>query len=147
MIQRKLTIVFSMLLLLSFSTLCAAESYVVIVNNANTDHEILAKDLKKIFLGEKSAWPNGKQIKVAALKGGDSEAHKDFLKDIVKITPLNFRMHWKRKVFTGAGAGTDIQFFTSEKKLKEFIAANPTAVGYISTASLDDTVKKARILK
>jgi len=126
-------------LLLSFSALCAAKSYAVIVNKANAVEKISTRDLKRIFLGEKTTWPDNKEnIRVAVFKKG--AVHKEFLKDIVKKSPLRFSIHWKRILFTGTGSAANI--FKTDAEVKEFIKANPTAIGYISAQSLDDTVKK-----
>jgi ABC-type phosphate transport system substrate-binding protein len=143
--KRKKIIILLALFSLGVSTLCFSESYAVIVHPANTNQIITAKDLKAIFLGEKTNWPEGKQIKVALLKSGES--HKEFLGDIVKMTPLKFSIYWKRKIFTGTGAGTHINIFKSDAEVLSYIASNPTAIGYISFSSLDDTVKAVKITK
>ncbi len=135
-------------ILLVFFFLCAwtfgfAKSYAVIVHPDNPAAEFTAKDLKKIFLGEKTAWPDGQTIKLVLLK--DGEAHKEFLKDIVKSNPMKFATYWKQKIFTGGATGTDIIFFNSDGKVKEYIKANPTAVGYIEVSSLDAAVKEIKI--
>ena len=126
-------------LLLSFSVLCAAEGYAVIVNKANAVEKISSRDLKRIFLGEKTTWPHNKEkIRVAVFK--KAALHKEFLRDILKKSPLQFSLHWKRILFTGTGSAPNI--FNTDAEVKEFVKANPTAIGYISPQSLDDTVKK-----
>lgn len=136
------------IILLALFSLCAStlvftKDYAVIVHPSNPIQSITGKDLKKIFLGEKTTWPNGQQIKVAVFKTGD--VHKTFLQDIIKISPLKFVNHWKQKIFTGSGTGTHINFFTTDEKVKEYIKSNPTAIGYISGSSVDDTIKKIKI--
>jgi ABC-type phosphate transport system substrate-binding protein len=138
----------TIIILLALFSLCAstlnfAKDYAVIVHPSNPIQSITANDLKKIFLGEKTTWPDGQQIKMAVFKTGD--IHKAFLQDIVKISPLRFANHWKQKIFTGSGTGTHINFFTTEKKVKEYVKSNPTAIGYISGSSVDDTIKKIKI--
>lgn len=120
-----------------------AQDFTVIVHPDNPNGDISARELRKIFLGEKTVWPDGQSIKLAVLKSG--EDHKEFLKAIVKMNPVKFTVHWKQKIFTGGGTGTYINFFNSDDKVKEFIKENPTAIGYISTNSMDTTVKAVKI--
>ncbi len=126
-------------MLLSMSLLCFPEEYVIVVNKANPVQEIAAQDLKKMFLGEKMSWEDGSQIKLAALDSGELQGV--FVRDILKMTRMQFQIHWKKMIFTGSGTGTDIKFFKSEQKVKEYVAANPGAIGYISASSVDDTIK------
>lgn len=133
----------SLIFFLCASILGFAKSVAVIVHPDNPTQTLTAKDLKMIFLGEKTTWWDGQPLKVAALKNG--QVHKKFLKDIVKISPMKFAMHWKQKIFTGSASGGQINFFKSEDKVKEYVKANPTAIGYISVDSTDDTIKEIKI--
>ncbi|HLP58574.1 MAG TPA: hypothetical protein VK186_07090 [Candidatus Deferrimicrobium sp.] len=136
------TIIF--LMLLTISMMSFAGEYTVIVNKANSVQEIKAKSLQKIFLGEDTTWPDGNRIKVAALNSGN--LHGVFVKEILKMTTLQFSTLWKQKIFSGLGTGTDIKFFKTEDKLKEYIASTPEAIGYFSTNLLDDTINQVKII-
>jgi ABC-type phosphate transport system substrate-binding protein len=139
----KTTIILLAVFFVCASTLGFAKSYAVIVHPDNPTPTLTAKDLKMIFLGEKSTWPDGQALKVAVLKNG--EVHKEFMKDIVKLSPLKFSIHWKQKIFTGSATVSHINFFKSEDQVKEYVKNNPTAIGYISVDSVDDTVKEIKI--
>ena len=141
----KITIILFLfaVMFLCASTVGFAKSYAVIGHPGNPTPTLTAKDLKMIFLGEKTTWPDGQPLKVAALKNG--EVHKEFLRDFVKLSPLKFAIHWKQKIFTGNATGSYINFFKSEDQVKEYIKTNPTAIGYISVDSVDDTVKEIKI--
>lgn len=125
------------------ASLLAADDYVVVVNAANAQVRLDINQLQSMYLGEAVAWPDGKPIKLVALKAGIT--HGGFLKDVLKMTPVKFAIHWKRKVFTGTGAGADIKFFSSEEEVKAYIEANREAVGYISPKSLDERVARVKI--
>jgi ABC-type phosphate transport system substrate-binding protein len=139
----KTTIILFAVFFVCASTLGFAKSYAVIVHPDNPTPTLTAKDLKMIFLGEKTTWPDGQALKVAVLKNG--EVHKEFMKDIVKLSPLKFSIHWKQKIFTGSGTASHINFFKSEDQVKEYVNTNPTAIGYVSVDSVDDTVKEIKI--
>jgi ABC-type phosphate transport system substrate-binding protein len=139
----KTTFILVTVFLLCASTLGFAKSYTVIVHPDNPAQTLTVKELKMIFLGERTTWPDGQPLKVAVLKNG--EVHKEFLRDMVKLSPMKFAIHWKQKIFTGSATGSNINFFKSEDKLKEYVKANPTAIGYISVDSVDDTIKEIKI--
>ncbi|UCH96535.1 MAG: substrate-binding domain-containing protein [Candidatus Aminicenantes bacterium] len=143
--KRKKIIILLVLSCLFASAFAFARSFAVIVHPDNPGQTLTAKELKMIFLGEKTTWPDKQPLKVAALKKGDT--HKEFLKDIVKISPMKFAVLWKHKIFTGSAAGTHINFFKNDEKLKDYIKANPTAIGYISVNSVDDTIKEIKITR
>ena len=136
------------IILLAIFSLCSStfifgKNFAVIVHPDNPNQNLNVKDLKMIFLGEKTTWPEGKPLKLAALKNG--ETHKEFLNEIMKISPMKFAIHWKYKIFTGSSTGTNINFFKSEEKLRDYIKENPGAIGYISADSLDNTIKEIKI--
>lgn len=141
----KTTIILFAVFFVCASILGFAKNFAVIVHQDNPTQTLTAKDLKMIFLGDKTTWQDRQPIIVAALKNG--EVHKEFLREIVKLSPMKFAMHWKQKIFTGSATGSQINFFKSEEKLKEYVKANPAAIGYISVDSVDDTVKEIKITR
>lgn len=141
--KEKKTIILLTLFSLCASVLGFSRNFAVIVHTDNPTETLTSKDLQKIFLGEKTTWPDGQPLKLAALKNGDT--HKEFLKNIVKIKPMKFTMHWKHKIFTGSSTGSHINFFKTESKLKDYIKANPTVIGYISNNAIDKTIKEIKI--
>ena len=143
--KRETTIILFAVILLYASTLGFAKSYAVIIHPDNPVQTLTAKELKMIFLGDRTTWPDGQPFKIAALKNG--EVHKEFLRDMVKLSPMKFAIYWKQKIFTGTTPGIHISFFKSEDKLKEYVKNNPTAIGYISADSVDDTIKEIKITR
>ncbi len=131
-------------MLLSLSMLSFPDDYVVVVNKANPVTEISAKNLHKIFLGEKTTWPDGNQIKLAVVNSGD--LYGEFARNIVKMTAVQFSMYWKQKIFTGSGVGTDIKFFKDGKKLKEYVTTTADAIGYVHPDLLDGSIKQVKII-
>jgi ABC-type phosphate transport system substrate-binding protein len=125
--KRKL-LVFALLLITPF---IFAGDFSVVVNKANDVSSISKGDLKKIYLGKKTTWPNGNTIKVAALKKGP--AHTAFLKAVVKKAPSAFSLLWKKAVFTGTG--NPPKFFDNEADLLKYIEDTPGAIGYASVTS------------
>jgi ABC-type phosphate transport system substrate-binding protein len=132
------------LMLFSLSMLSFPGEYSVVVNKANPVEEISAKDLQMIFLGEKTTWEDGNQIKLAVVNSGD--LYGEFARNVVKMTAVQFSMYWKQKIFTGSGVGTEIKFFNAGDKLKEYVAATPEAIGYIHPDLLDGSIKQVKVI-
>ena len=116
-----------LLVLLFAPTVCFAGSYSVVSNNSQAS-ELSKDDLRKIFLGEKSFWPDGERIVVVMLKG--KKQHKtDFLKEVVKVSDRKFDQHWKAKLFSGLGYPP--QTFKSSTALVNFMENNTNTIGLV----------------
>ncbi|MCU0288915.1 MAG: substrate-binding domain-containing protein [Acidobacteria bacterium] len=132
------------LMFLAISMMNFAGEYAVIVNKANPVQELNAKALQKMFQGENTTWPDGNQVKIAALNSGD--IHVAFVREVLKMTTIQFSIIWKQKIYSGLGTGTDIQFFKNENELKKYIESTPGAIGYLSMNLIDDAVSQVKIL-
>lgn len=118
-----------------------AADFAVIANKANPVSDMAAKDVKSIFEGKKTSWPNGASVIVVTQDG--PAVHEAFTKEIVKKTPSQFALYWKKALFTGTG--NPPKNFPNDAEVKAFVAANENAIGYISPGALDDTVKKLEL--
>lgn len=127
------------LLLGSLGAWCsaAAQDVVLVANTSVQISEITNADVRAIFMGTKTRFPDGSHAVPVTLKGGAT--HEVFLKNHVGEGPEEFRAHWRKVVFTGQGAMP--KAFDSESALIEYVAATPGAVGYVSRVSSRDGVK------
>jgi ABC-type phosphate transport system substrate-binding protein len=115
-----------------------AESDVLIICNRDVPDTTLTKDdIKNIFLGYKTEWSNKQKIICVTLEGSD--VNETFMQEYVGKTSFQFIYFWRRQVFTGKGRPP--QSFTTEESLVDFVSQTEGAVGYISAASIKDTVK------
>lgn len=130
-------------ILLITSTASATEQFVVVVNNANPETLLKQALVKKIFLGKKSFWQDGHKITV--LLQTEKDLHRNFTTTILDKTARQFKMYWRRELYSGTGIPP--QQFSDDEAIKEEIAANPRAIGYIHPDSLDDSVKRVIILQ
>ncbi len=130
----------AMLLFVAAAGAVAAD-YVVIVNLKNPVTALPEKDVKNFYLGKKTVWDNGEHVYV--LTQTASAAHIEFLRDILGKTTQQYATYWKKSVFTGTGLPP--QDFDSDAAVKEAVAAQPGAIGYISASALDSSVKTLKI--
>lgn len=119
------------------------QSLAIIVNQSNPVDNVSFQELRTIFLGERSHWPNGRRITLVMLEPGQPE-RKAILRTIYRMTESDFSRHFLQGLFTG-------EVFVSPKTLanpvgvRKFVFNVPGAIGYVRAADVDDTVKVIRV--
>lgn len=112
---------------------------IVFVANKNVCVDSLTKDeVRKIFLGKISMWPDNSPIRFVIVQQVDT--HKRFVEKYANKTEEQFWAWWKRKLFTGSGT-VPIRF-VSEADVLIYVANTPGGIGYISSnVKIGDNVK------
>jgi ABC-type phosphate transport system substrate-binding protein len=119
------------------------QNLAIIVNQANTVDDISLKELRTVFLGERSHWPNGRRITLVMMDPGMEERNA-VLRDICRMSETEFSRHFLRGLFTG-------EVFVSPKTLssptgvRKFVFNVPGAIGYVRAADVDGTVKVIKV--
>jgi ABC-type phosphate transport system substrate-binding protein len=119
------------------------QTLAIVVNRANPVNNLSFSELRKVFLGRRSHWPNGRRIAVAMLNYGQPE-RETVLKDIYEMDENGFRNYFLRGMFRG-------EVFVSPKTLasptivKKFVFNAPGAIGYLRANEVDTSVKVLRI--
>ena len=119
------------------------QSLAIIVNQSNPVENCSLEELRKIFLGERSHWPNGRRITVVMLDPALPE-RKVVLKEIYGMNEKELNNHFIQGVFTGNVLAAPKTLGTSAEVLK-FVFNVPGAIGYIRDADVDGSVKILRI--
>ena len=138
-----LTAVF--LLILPVKAVPESESpeVIFIVNRENPETTINPKDIRDIFLGDKSAWNDGSRIYFSLIRSGP--VHNRFLSLYIDMSPKNFIRYWKRQILTGKA--TKLKPTNSEEEIVKYVAMNKGAIGYVSSTFPIEDVKKITVLK
>jgi hypothetical protein len=119
------------------------ESVAVIVNQANPIDDLSLNELRTVFLGERSHWPNGRRITLVMMDPGLLE-RKAVLRDVCHMSETEFSRHFLQGLFTG-------EVFVSPKTLstpvgvRKFVFNVPGAIGYVKASDVDGTVKVIKI--
>jgi ABC-type phosphate transport system substrate-binding protein len=119
------------------------ESLVIIVNRENPIENISMSDLRTIFLGERSHWPNGRRITLVMMEPGQSE-RDTLVRDVCRMSESDLRRRYLQGLLTG-------EVLVSPKTLatpigvRKFVFNVPGAVGYLRPEDVDDSVKVIRI--
>ncbi len=115
----------------------------IVVNHANPVDDVSLVELRRILLGERSHWPNGRRIALVMMDPGTIE-RKAMLREVYRMTEDELSRHFLRGLFTG-------EVFASPKTLaspvgvRKFIFNVPGAIGYVRLSDVDDSVKVIKI--
>lgn len=128
---------------LSLSALAVAD-IAVVVNTANNVSALSDKDLKRIYLGNTFALPDGSAVKLADLAFGNALREQFYLK-CCDISAQQARSRWAGILFSGAGKPP--AELASDKEVLAWVAGNKDAMGYVDSAAVDASVKTVFVLK
>jgi len=119
------------------------EPLVIVVNRTNPVENIPFAELRKIFLGNRSYWINGRRITLVMRDPGEPE-RRAILRDVCGMNEDQLKNHFIHGLYTG-------EILVSPKTLstptgvRRFIFNVPGAIGYLRSADVDSTVKVVRI--
>lgn len=121
-------------LLFCFSSLA---NVTVIVNTANSA-VIDEGDLSRIFLGKIKKFSSGDKITIVNLKYNQA-TRNEFEEKALNKKASQVKAYWSKLMFSGKGKPP--KELASDKDIIDFVAANTGAIGYISSDSVNDSVK------
>jgi hypothetical protein len=115
-----------------------AHSDVVAVVSVKSTITMLAKSqATDIFLGRATHFPSGATATPIDQEG--SLIREEFYMMLADRSPAQINAYWSRIVFTGRGRPP--QQVLNDMAVKKILAADPTAIGYIDTRDVDDSVR------
>jgi len=123
--------------------LASEQNLAVVVNLSNPVQNLSMPELRRIFLGERSHWPNGRRITLVMMEPGQPE-RAAVLSLIYQMNEKDFNNHFLHGLFTG-------EVFVSPKTLatpvgvRKFVFNVPGAIGYLRTSDVDSSVKIVKI--
>lgn len=120
-----------------------AEPLVIVVNRSNPVDELSSAELRRIFLGNRSHWPNGRRITLVMREPGEPERNT-ILHDVCGMTEDQFKNHFLHGLYTGEILVSP-KILASAVGVRKFIFNVPGAIGYVRIGDLDPTVKVVRI--
>lgn len=119
------------------------ESLAIIVNHDNPIDNMSMAELRTVFLGERSHWPNGRRITLVMMEPGQPE-RDTVVHDVCRMSESDFRRRFLQGLLTG-------EVLVSPKTLatpvgvRKFVFNVPGAVGYLRPEDVDESVKVIRI--
>lgn len=115
-----------------------AQSFKIIVNNANPNSSISKADASDLFLKKKAKWSNNAHVIPVDLNS-KSSVRADFSQAVHKKSVSQVRAFWQQSVF--AGKETPPREMKDDNAVIDFVKANEGAIGYVSSAAATSGVK------
>lgn len=109
----------------------------VVVHPSNPVSSLNEQQIGQIFLGDSTTFPNGTSAIPVAMSSG--AVRDEFLTKVLGKSAGQVKATWARIVFSGKGLPP--RELPDPSGVKAFVAANPTAIGYIDSASSDTSIK------
>lgn len=103
-------------------------------NNASVDQS----ELNRLFLGRGNSFSDGNRATPLNLAEG-APAREHFDNQVLNRSSAQLKAYWSRLVFTGKG--TPPAEHANAAAMKAAVAADTSAIGYIPTSDVDDSIK------
>ena len=121
----------------------ATEPLVIVVNRSNPVDDLTSAELRRIFLGNRSHWANGRRITLVMREPGEPE-RSTILREVCGMNEDQLKNHFLRGLYTGEILVSP-KILSSPTGVRKFIFNVPGAIGYLRMGDVDPTVKVVRI--
>ncbi len=135
--MKKAIILISLFLLITSPALA---DITVIVHVDNDLDDIPLRDLKRIFLGKLTVFPDGENV---VLTGLDTLSEA-FCRDALSMSTKQFRRYWIKTMFAGCRVAPP-QLFAEMDDVLEFMEEYPGAIAFIESEFESEQAKRVSI--
>ena len=130
-------------LVLLLSTVVHAAEIAVIVNK-NNGNEVSREMVEKIYKGELTQWPGGSAV-VPLDQTDNSSERAAFTSQLLGKTVAAMKALWSIKLFSGKG--TPPKVLPSDEEVRNAVANNKNAIGYVKESNANGNVKVVLTLR
>lgn len=111
---------------------------VVICNPGYAGDTLSTEQIREIYQGKSTKFPNGDPVKPIDQRGGSDERSR-FLGQVMDKTESEMNRYWSRLIFSGKKRPPEV--LESSDAVKLWVANNPDGIGYIDGVYMDESVK------
>jgi ABC-type phosphate transport system substrate-binding protein len=119
------------------------DTVAIVVNHSNPLDNLSSSELRAVFLGERTHWPNGRRITLVMMEPGIPE-RDTILRQVCRMSEADFRRHFLQGLLTGEVLVSP-KTLASPVGVRKFVFNVPGAIGYLRPADIDATIKVLRI--
>ena len=101
----------------------------VAVSASQSVSNLSSADLRRIYVGDMTRWPDGHRILPVMLPARSRESEA-FLKHVVLMSPIDFAQQWIGVVFRGR-ASAPPRVMANANDALDFVAAHPDAIAIV----------------
>lgn len=123
---------------LSLGLACTAIAEVVVIVHPSNPAALDSKSVKRIYLGKSNSFPSGNEA-IPINQSADSQTRQSFDSDVLGRSTSQISAYWSKLVFTGKGIPP--KEVADDNAVISLVANNKDAIGYIDSASVNDSVK------
>lgn len=117
----------------------SVQAEIVVVCNPGYGGETLsAEQIREIYQGKSTRFPNGDPVKPIDQRGGSDERNQ-FLSQVMDKTESEMNRYWSRLIFSGKKRPPEV--LESSDAVRRWVAKNPNGIGYIDDSYMDESVK------
>ncbi len=128
---------FALIALVSLPSMNVCADMVVIVHPSNAS-KISKSEIKQIYLAKRRTYHGG--IKAYPVDQAEGSLIRElFNKNVLSKNSKQLKSYWAKLLFTGQASPPEVQ--AGDENVKKKVASDPGGIGYIDSASVDDTVK------
>ncbi len=122
--------------LMVLGSMVSAQVSIVVAKHST--HTAPALDLKQFFTGSKLQWEDGEKVLIVEQSG--SAINAAFYKSFLGASLTQVHTGWTKLVLSGQAHAP--RKCVDDAAVKKTVSESPNAVGFISSSSLDDSVKE-----
>jgi ABC-type phosphate transport system substrate-binding protein len=115
-----------------------AAEVVAVVATTNPVTTLSKSQIADIFLGKLTRFPDGHLV-VPIDQVESSAVREAFYLEFAGKSPAQIKAYWSKIIFTGRGQPPPE--VANAAAVKQFLAKNPDAIGYLERERVDDSVK------
>ena len=141
----KLTTILFAVLVFGFvnaPTASAQNDVAVVVNSNNNTASVTMGELRKIFNGEKRAWPGGASVTLLVRAAGTHE--RTALLNLLRMSESEYKQYWTSQIYKGE-ATTQPMTLPSNGMQKEALAVYPGAIALVDAAEVKPGMKVLKV--
>lgn len=120
----------------------AREAVVVVVAASSPVREISRLHLADLYLGRTTRFPDGAAAVPIDQRAG-TEARAAFLDTFLDRSESQMKSYWSKLIFTGRGRPP--RAAASDQAVKQLIAGDPSAIGYLTPGAVDASLRRVRV--
>jgi ABC-type phosphate transport system substrate-binding protein len=121
----------------------AAGDVAIIVHRDNPQAVVTMAELSRLFRLDQQRWASGDKVDVVLQVGGSDKAAL-ILDRVYRMKAEDLKPFWLGKIYRGELTAPP-RVLASDAGVKQFVAGNPRAMGYIDAVLLDASVKPLRV--
>jgi hypothetical protein len=114
----------------------------VVVNEMNAVHNLSTPELRKLFAGEKHAWPGGLPVKLIVRAPGAYE--RVVLLRLLAMSESEYKQYWTAQVFRGEAQAEPIALFSNGMQ-KEAVALYPGGLALVNFQDVKPGMKVVKV--